>query len=231
MVEMSVFCGELGSFINPNNVSSVRETTDTVQKRAENVTADKDVSTGKIPSYAAVEVNGLVVFMPVEQIPEGAKVLSGTLSSVDDMLKAMSIHHNVVTTSPLEDVKAVQTSTGRKDAEALFEVKPELQEKFDSLMKELEADKSPFGWNSGLKDMKKIMSGLEKLCKDDNMTVQGYADLAKTIDPDLPGFYWTKAIRIYNEYGVNAKPKETLSVVRGYLSGVPTINGFSNDLR
>ncbi len=112
-----------------------------------------------------------------------------------------------------------------------FMIKPKLRGEFDALMQEMEADKQPLGWNDGLKDMKKIMIGLDKLCKEGNMTVEGYAELAETIDPDLPGCYWTRAIQMYNKFGVNAQPKKVIKAAEAYLSWVPSINGNSNTFR
>ena len=55
-------------------------------------------SAGKAPNYAAVSINGCIVYMPVEQAAKtkGVKILKEGLSSVDDILKAMQTYCNVI---------------------------------------------------------------------------------------------------------------------------------------
>ena len=59
-------------------------------------TASETASTAvkKAPNYAAVNVNGLVVYMPVEEIPEGATVLAEGLNSQERIINAILANHN-----------------------------------------------------------------------------------------------------------------------------------------
>ncbi len=134
---------------------------------------------------------------------------------------------NSSTTAIKTNVTAPQAASAKVQTNG-FTVKPKLQNKFDAEIAEMAADKEPLGWSSGLKDMKKIMAGLDKLASEGNMTPQGYAQMAKTVAPDLPGQYWNKAIKMYLEYGANANKPQVMNAVQGYLSGVTTVNGGSN---
>lgn len=109
-----------------------------------------------------------------------------------------------------------------------FEIKPGMEKEFTKLINEYQND----SWTSlGVKDMKKIIAGLEDLTVNGKMNVKGYSELAKTIGPDLPGSFWHEALRIYNKFGVNADVSATTTAASGYLRGVSTINGCSNSMR
>lgn len=136
---------------------------------------------------------------------------------------------------------AVQTALGTKEAttaatsqapkqlhpiseEFKFEIKPGMEQEF----------KQAFGVAEneiGYTDLKKIIAGLEELNTSGNMNVKGYAELAKTIDPDMPGCYWSHALNLYNKYGVNANIGKVTTAASQYLRGVSSVNSMSGAYR
>lgn len=89
---------KIGAFTQ--KVGSIFKKKDVAKKAAEVAKASAKTVTetaSKAPSYAAVKINGLVVYMPVSQISQhkGAEILSKTaLNSADDILAEMGKHCN-----------------------------------------------------------------------------------------------------------------------------------------
>ena len=77
----------------------------------------------------------------------------------------------------------------------------------------------------GYKDVKKILTGLEKMHAENKVNIEEYTKLSSKIDPDLPGGYWNHAKYLYNKYAEKAYPPKLNDVVNEYISGIDTING------
>ena len=61
----------------------------TIQKLKSKIQPPKDL-VKKIPDYVAVDMNGLVAYVPADKIPKGAKVLTKTLTSGAEVLAEMN---------------------------------------------------------------------------------------------------------------------------------------------
>ncbi len=93
-MNVDTFANRLSAFFKfPKSVQTVHNAANAASKAA---TSAVKSAKSAIPNYAAVKVNGLVVFMPVDNIPKGAEIVKGGLNSLDDIMKAMATHHNTV---------------------------------------------------------------------------------------------------------------------------------------
>lgn len=156
--------------------------------------------------------------------PEALKV-SGT--NIVNNSKNMAIALGIVkkpTITP-EQIEAHMANSAKYG----FEIKPEQETYFNEQMAKIANDS--WGGEHAVRDMRKVMAGLEKLNFEGNMTVNGYAEMAKSIDADLPGCYWSAAIKLYNQCAKNADIARTTSVVSEYISGVSSVNGMSGTFR
>ena len=156
--------------------------------------------------------------------PEAVKV-----SGANIVENSKAVASAVQTVLGIKEATTAATSQAPKQLHPIseefkFEIKPGMEQEF----------KQAFGVTEneiGYTDLKKIIAGLEELNTSGNMNVKGYAELAKTIDPDMPGCYWSHALNLYNKYGVNANVGKVTTAASQYLSGVSSVNGMSGAYR
>lgn len=87
-MNIDLFVEKLSQYVRSRGSAKVAK--DAVKKASE----EAPTAVKKAPRYAAVKVNGLVVYMPVEEIPEGAEVLTKELNSPEEIIKAFATHGN-----------------------------------------------------------------------------------------------------------------------------------------
>ena len=67
-------------------IPAFSQTMQKVKNGVSNLLAKGKVLTTKAPNYAAVTKNGIVMFVPEDKIPEGAEILTKSLTSGADIL-------------------------------------------------------------------------------------------------------------------------------------------------
>lgn len=82
---------------NVGNVTeAIRKSASKNVYKTENATQAVASAAKKIPPYAAVKIDGIVIFMPATKIPKNAEILSKPLNSVNELLNDMNVHNNII---------------------------------------------------------------------------------------------------------------------------------------